>query len=180
MKFNAPGSEGVVVGAMATPTQGFTGTVSFVQLLNNRTITYTSPGYQNGGCSVTQVLDHTYPYTTVASVGPALYLYDSPSATLSAPLQGGGWTNIIQGAVEQFQATTYVMWQPSTPNSIPVPLGNLTWIWNGNAALTATWTLDNTDPGNPNNSTYFAFASSTAFPNWTSVATGNGNCQLPH
>ncbi len=68
-----------------------------------------------------------------------------------------------------FSASMYLMWQATTTNSIPIPLGSVNWSWSGTANyVNSTWQLASSSE---NAGTFIAGA---GFPTWTSANT-NGS-----
>lgn len=126
------------------------GNFFFVQLIVSDIITMNNSSY----CSSPSGLDHQYPfYSTVANNGLNIPVYDSPFNEVT------GFTS----STRQFEAYMFLMWQSTTANSIPVPIGKVDWGFNGGATLSGNWTSNG---GGYENG--FATASTTSdFPQWT-------------
>ena len=105
-----------------------------VQLISSFVITGSASG------SATAGLDQIYPYDT------SLPTNDSPKIRLLSSY------TTISGS---FNATMFLMWQSTTSNSIPVPLGYQTWAFSGTANCSSScgsasnWTA--TTSGTPGN-----------------------------
>jgi len=116
---------GIQFNANATPPSGYTGTLTWIQLVQSFQYTWIySDGDQPTTCTYTPGFDAgsppSYPYATGA------YAEDGPLIGLESPPNND---EIEQTASGQYQM--YLMWNPSigsgTSVSIPVPLGSLTW-----------------------------------------------------
>ena len=127
------------------------GLYSFAQLIVKYTWTYSYSSGTPCTSGLIAGLDTIYPYTpqvtmTTAEDNPGLALF--PDDT---------------GVTTSFQATMYAFWTPSNVpgTSIPVPLGNLTWGWNGNAVQkNAVWSLSSGSGSNGQ------LVTTSAAPNW--------------
>lgn len=74
-----------------------------------------------------------------------------------------------------FGATMYLMWDPTLTNSIPVPLGYVTWQAYGDATFSnSNWTVQSDSSKSAG-----SFQASTSGPSWTSVlkASNGMTCQ---
>jgi len=93
---------------------------------------------------------------------------DTPDVTL---------TSTTTTLSRSFQAQTYLMWNSGLTNSIWVPLGSVTWQFNGTATQTTPnqWTLS---AGSQSAGTFQASSFSQAsngFPTWSTIATNNSS-----
>lgn len=110
-------------------------------------------------------LDTRYPY---AYVNTPSYTNDNPSVTLP--------TTYLE-VTRTFSANMYLMWQSGSPNSIPVPLGDVSWNFYGDAKQTNTTTHTWSLLSSPTNRGAIAFQSSTAsqpsygYPTWAGTST---------
>jgi hypothetical protein len=157
---NPSGAAGI---AFTPPTtQSPAGNFFFVQLINSDLITYSRSG-ATLNCTVTPGLDGAFPYQS--KIGQLVN--DAPEAPLPST---------YTTASRSFNATMYLMWQSSTSNSIPVPMGSLIWQFSGSA----TQPQQNSTWGSPTGSgSAGGFATATgvgSFPTWNGLA-GNQSCQ---
>jgi hypothetical protein len=143
-----PGASTSYVGtygiSFTPPSSPGSGQFFFVQLINSDVST---------GCTHSANLDQQYPYA--GEMGQQVG--DAPFAEMTS---GTSWSR-------SFNATMYLMWQSSTANSIPVPIGSVTWSFSGSATKTGgTWTASGSGSASP-----FIAASDTGdFPIWTGVS----------
>jgi hypothetical protein len=118
----------------------------------------------------TPELDSDYPYPNVGTVlgaaTPHEVVVDTPWWELGANGEGE--------QARSFFATTYLLWNPNLPNSIPVPLGSIQWSACGDAVNTlsgqpngAAWSLQNL-AGCSSAMAHPAFAPGASYPQWTS------------
>ena len=122
-----PGSTfGMVFNPSPTPSGG---NFFYVQMINSDTRTENTIN-----CSHSQGLDKAYPYQGIIPNTNPPEAEDAPG--VGAPLPSG---YVVQ---RSFNATMFLMWQSSTANSIPVPVGYQTWSFSG--------TAQETSPGNGN------------------------------
>jgi hypothetical protein len=151
------------------------------QCIGGQTGGQTCTCYPPGGLPASPELDATYPYSNTNSTNDSFN--DSPDSPL------------YDSEVEQvFSATTYLMWDPAMPSgcspavtdadgvstqstcsqSIPIPLGSISWSWSGDAIQTPQF------KPNPNNSNYIlgcgpesenSFVPSSQYPQWQAIAT---------
>lgn len=151
--FVPPDTPGIVFNATLQQPESVQGTIVFVQNLNEYNYQYTT----SGGCPLQSYgpgIDTGYPYDE-SPVGATTYsTNDSPRVPL--------YTNATE-VTASFNATMFLMWQPSLPSTpvIPVPLGSITWQWSGDAEQNGgTWSFAQ-PPGSPTAST---FTPSTSYP----------------
>ena len=171
--FPNPYTAGITISGSVTQPPGVAGKMVFVQLLDSYNVVLSAPGLQNGGCLFAG-LDGGFPYGAVGpSSGPTTYMYDSPKVSLVAP-------TTYASAI--FSAHAYVMWQPSLPSSIPVPLGYVRWGLSGYAENNgAAWVLDTSDPVNKPNAGYASdFQVGNTYPNWSSFVPPQPSCAKPN
>jgi hypothetical protein len=160
---------GIQFNANATPPSGYTGTLTWIQLVQSFQYTWIySDGDQPTTCTYTPGFDAgsppSYPYATGA------YAEDGPLIGLESPPNND---EIEQTASGQYQM--YLMWNPSigsgTSVSIPVPLGSLTWniagdvVWSAGTGAWVEVTADSNATTNGN------FTTSSAYPTWQLPAT---------
>lgn len=149
------GGMGIAFTGTANQTSG--GNLSFVQLIN-----YYDVQYFNGDTCIFSVgtgLDNTYPYPSNGG-GSTISTDDSPSIGL--------YSNDTEATVS-FGAIMYFMWQSNTPNSIPVPLGSVSWQWTGDAVNNGSlWALN---PNSNNTGSSNGFVASNAYPEWSTHVT---------
>jgi hypothetical protein len=154
------GNPGITFTAVANSQPSGGGAISFVQILlkNNTTITPTPPPPSSGDTPIiTTGLDNYYPYAT------GNVAQDSP---------GNGLEGADTRVHREFKAQMYEMWTSSNANSIPVPLGSVTWEIDGTAVLKkGVWTLDKGSTGSANG---FSPATDSdqkthGYPTWTNV-----------
>jgi len=156
---NYPTTHGFDLSVSATAPTGSTGTISFVQLISTYNIEYDHSSGAPCSFSFGTGLDNRYPYKS----GPTT-TSDSPEIPLNS--------NDIEAKVN-FLATMYLMWTPTLTGAIPVPLGFVTWNWNGDAVQNSgVWSL-----GSNNSGSAGSFSLSTSYPTWTtSVINGAPPC----
>ena len=131
----------------ATPPSGYSKTWVYVQLIDSLTIQLT--GSTSHTCTGSG-LDANYPYPPVTST----YTDDNPSVTLS--------TSYTEES-DSMSAHMYVLWSSGLTNSIPVPLGYVSWSWYGDAKYTSgAWHLQSSSTRSAN-----TFQASTSYPAWT-------------
>jgi hypothetical protein len=149
------------------------GTFSFVQLLNHFDITFNQsngPCYYNIDADAVGLLDTSYPYgndnTPTTPNGPT-YTDDNPAVPLLPD---------DLNVTTLFSATMYVMWTPSGTSGpvLPVPLGSVTWGWEGEAVQvggigTGTWSVYT--PYTVYNQE--TFVPGTTYPQWDQTAVGS-------
>ncbi len=140
---------------------GFPGSLSFIQVVNSFTAQY----YGGAPCSINYGagLDSgLLPYPTMSGGVTSISTEDSPGIPLHI--------NVPKTeAKAQFNATMFLMWTPSVTPSIPVPLANVAWQWQGDALVTPqlinnlpVWILASS--GNSSSATNLI--PSTSFPVW--------------
>jgi len=151
--FVPPDTPGIVFNATLQQPTAAQGTIVFVQYINQYNYQWTT----SGGCpsqSDGPGIDTGYPFdessvgatTSSTNDSPAIPLYSNATA-----------------AQASFNATMYLMWQPSLPATpvIPVPLGSITWQWSGDAEQNGgTWSFAQ-QPASP---TASIFQPSASYP----------------
>ena len=150
---DSSGTPGMSFQASATMPTGTPGTFSWVQVVVSSCYTDTPPG--SPYCLTPNALDSTYPYDSGASAA------DSPNVGLTSDLSQVSDTDSFD---------MYLMWNPGTANSIPVPLGFVAWGWSGDATQnqsTGVWSL------NSSSIPSHTFTPSQSFPQWTQVDTNS-------
>jgi len=156
----------------ASGTMPGSGGWKFVQILltNSETITTTTHAAQTSSCGTG--LDNFYPYPfTYLSTNSA---QDSPGELISPAPSGTTYTEFNRS----FTAKMFSMWQSSTANSIPVPIGYHQWytIQDGLRSSSGTWSL--ASDTNWSSGTFVAAAASQSakgYPTWSTVSI-NGPC----
>ena len=157
---NPSGTAGITFLRQGTQPAG--GNFLFVQLITSDT---SSDGVNSSGktykCTASGGIDGAYPYQ--GAINPASR-NDAP--TMPLPYS--------PSASRAFNATMYLMWQSSTANSIPVPLGYIPWTFNATATcnkapcnVAADWTPN----GNGGPTKQFTASLSTSpnlgYPTWS-------------
>lgn len=154
---NTVGDFGIRLNSNATSPSGDAGTYEWAQFITDNAFTVTAGGTSTS-CSYGTGLDTRFP------AGTGLSFVDSPSE----PLQSS-WSKLTWSLAYK----TYLMWDPELTNSIPVPLGSVSWQAFGDAAQNNnTWTVQSDSSA----STGTFQASSSPFTNWSSVAP-TSSCQ---
>lgn len=98
---------------------------------------------------------------------------------------GPAYVGDVAGEVQIIQSfSTYLMWNPNLPGSIPVPLGTVGWQWACDAVNTLTPQSNGTNliractaPQTPGSE---QFSPSTSYPKWQSVASNGPTEQACH
>jgi hypothetical protein len=160
---------GIEFQASATPPSGYTGTYTWIQLVQSivETELYSSgspvvctggPGVDGGGNPP------TFPYAT------GTQSEDGPTDPLSSP---PGMNEDEEQESGSF--IMYLMWNPDTGSgssaSVAVPLGSISWntagdvVWNSSSM---SWV---TKSGTANQTTNGSFSQSSAYPTWTQSVT---------
>jgi hypothetical protein len=128
------GSYGMVFTPSGAPDGG---TYSYVQLINSYQTRSADGPISTGVCNYTQGIDGNYPYRGIVPGTDPPQAEDAPGDSLTS-----GYVETIS-----FNATMFLMWTSSLPNSIAVPIGYQSWGFSGGASqdLTGTW-QETTDP----------------------------------
>ncbi len=151
------GSPGIAFSPPSTSTPA--GTFFFVQLINGDTVKYNSLT-----CTATNTpgLDGAYPYQNKTGQP----VNDAPFSPLPSTYSTSSRT---------FNATMYLMWQSSTQNSIPVPMGSVPWQFSGSTTQSGgTWS---TPSGSGSAQAFIAASGTSSFPTWTGVVgNASNNC----
>jgi hypothetical protein len=161
---------GITFTASATlPPNSFVGTFLWVQLLKNSTIDESFTDMPNVTClagpgldNSSPALDNTYPFKFGPSTSDAPILKLFPDGVQTK------WT---------FKAVMYLMWQPtnypsggSLSGAIPVPIGYVSWGFNGAAKQkNGVWSLGSATSPSPN-----IKYDSQNYPEWSALVV-NGN-----
>lgn len=164
---NASGTAGIQFSPPST--QSPSGTFSFAQLVRSDAITYTVSGSTSTTCPGTPGLDGAYPYQNKYGQ----LVNDAPYVKLFS-------TYTTES--RSFVATMYLMWQSSTPSSIPIPLGYVDWNFSGSSSEplpNSTW-----GPATVSGiaASFVPVTSPGLFPTWGGLAvppgspTGSGGC----
>ena len=147
---------GISMTASVQSPNGYSGNVSWIQVIDSSNITITNATGGRVTCSITALsLDNSVPYSNVYQGGTNAQ--DSPSATLSG-------TNRQLEDAGNFDM--YLMWTPSGVTSpIAVPLSHVTWQWDGIATNNGgTWRTSSSP------ATY-SVSTTTNFPSWNQLFT---------
>lgn len=140
------------------------GTFFLGQLVNNDTLT-------GGGTTYGPGLDTSWPYAS----GTPFPHNDNPNIYLAST-----YTNLTRS----FKANMFLMWQSTTSNSIPIPLGYQTWQFSATASCSGScgsagnWTVSSSSAGLVGNFIASSPSQTSAgqnvlqygFPTWTSVS----------
>ncbi|HEX5733474.1 MAG TPA: hypothetical protein VF131_11630 [Blastocatellia bacterium] len=141
-----PGPAGITFTSSVTVPSGFSGTAEYVQRVNSTTRTRLKTNGVRLTLQGTGLLDTDFPYGLN---------YDSPG-------QGFAFDDLQVTANDSF--TMWVMFKPSTANSIWVPLKKVSWSWSGDALRSGTLNSGN-HSGNQTG------VNSTDHPQWTANVT---------
>jgi hypothetical protein len=151
-----------------TPPAGYPGTLTFVQVVTSVSITL-----GNQSCGSSGGLDGAYPFQNLTfpyqyqNVSPpqpgTASVYDTPAL----PLDSSKYAS--ESDFNNFMM--FLMWQPMNyPNSIPVPIGYVTWSWGGGASyISPNWVLTNP----PTMSTAMVTQPTTMYPLWSQLNPNN-------
>jgi hypothetical protein len=149
------GSPGIQFSPVGSPPGA--GNFLFAQIVNSDAVNYSGP---SSSCSTVSGIDGQYPYQGMVN----------PATVVDGPLQQAYATSLTRN----FQATMYLLWQPTTTGAIPVPLGYIPWEFVATATNTAgTWSASGA--GGPT-TPYPSFVTSNAslphygYPIWTGKA----------
>jgi hypothetical protein len=150
-----PTNVGIIVTASAAPPSGYSNNFFWTQInasdtkvetLNNNTSTTCYPATVPAGGD--PFLDTKYKLSTTNTWN------DNPSSPLNS--------STFKELTRSFSATVYLMWDPGLLNSVPVPLGSVSWQWAGDAIYHGTsWTVKSSS------SSANLFQPSSAYPQWT-------------
>jgi hypothetical protein len=182
---------GMTFQATATPPSTNTGVFQWVQVWNSSTQRYGTLPVVTPNTTYGPGLDNWYPYKT--DPGQPNTTNDSPGMNLAAFDSHDAQIPMGEGA-ESFVATMYLMWDPALPSgcltastnpegqstpshctSIPIPVGNVSWGFGGDAinsltnqpSTSTTWILNGgcsaPNPAQPQPVT------STTFPQWNNA-----------
>ena len=138
------------------------GTLSWVQLIDSQSVTFTNPG--NPGqkvCSSGIGLDNTYPF---------------PGVTTAADNPGASFPRVFPYTYvdAEFAATMYLMWTPtslnSTPlaNSIPVVQGSVSWRFSA-VSSRKSWINSWKEVSSATSASADKFVPSSDYPRWDHV-----------
>ena len=155
---------GIQFSASASPPTGYTGTYTWIQLVQSYSFTWIySDGAQPTVCSYTPGFDagpsNEYPYAS------GLTSEDGPSLGLNTPPTS---SQVEQTQSAQFKM--YLMWNPNIGSgssaSIPVPLGSISWSTAGDVVWNSTLQAWNKKSGAANATTNGSFSPSSSYPTW--------------
>lgn len=146
------------------PPSGVSGNYEWVQVEDSSGYTYMATNGSQHSCNISQPLpglDNSNPYPNSTNE----IFQDSP---LLAPPPTGKQTIAVS---KSFSAV--LMWQPTTANSIWVPLSSTNWNWNGTVALSnGSWVLTGaTAPNSPPNNPQVLYGG--YWPVWSSTVINN-------
>jgi hypothetical protein len=134
------------------------GTLMFVQTLTPYTFSWYNSYPSSKACTGTAVpastptLDNLYPYVSGSS---PLTTSDNPDWAFPSSTYPGLTTDL--------HATMYTLWTPSGTNSIPVPLGYVSWSWDGIGTYNGTsWTASGSSTSSES-----GFTASSVYPTWS-------------
>lgn len=180
LRFGAYPADGITISATVTCPQNVSGTIGMIQLANNQRFMTDTDGISwRSRLNSQTVLDvGPFPHwlfyqNEIVSIGSQqsgqIQITDAPALELGGPqrmVAVGDGDPIVP---ERYQ--TYLMFQSSSPTSIWVPLGVLTWTWEGYTELAnGNWSPVQ-QPGNTVNP---AGALQAAMPSWTSNTASGG------
>jgi hypothetical protein len=154
---------GIRFASSASPPSQTPGVFKWVQLVTSDNVNFFFQDGTSMVCTLGPGLDTSYPY---AQGNTAV---DGPSVPLDAS------SNEIE-VTDSTQYQMYLMWDPETSSSIPVPLGYLPWTTSGDALYnsgTSAWSL-NSGTSATNSS---SFVKSNTYPTWSKTLTGTINLQ---
>ena len=143
----------------STPTSG---NLQWVQIIRKDNISYVKKAGGNYKCVYVTGLDATYPYTSLNNI-----TNDSPAAPVSS---------YYKSVSRSFSAQMYLMWTSSIANSIPVPLGSITWGFDESSQA------DNSAPfGGWDTPTLTAYPgvfsmNLPTYPTWKALSYAGNNC----
>jgi len=142
----------------------------WAQLVVSKGYTFYYADGRSRSCTFPTALDTAFPYPTQSNVPSTT---DSPDIQVSS-INPNRNEVTYAGAFQMF-----LMWQSSTPGSIPVPLGSVQWGWSGTAVLnktTKTWACPGGFPGicgtTGSSKMVGLFQLGNQFPLWAEVTTG--------
>ncbi len=154
---------GIRFAASASPPSQAPGAFKWVQLVTSDNVNFYFQDGTSMVCTLGPGLDASYPFAE------GITAVDGPSVPLDASL------NEIE-VTDSTQYQMYLMWDPETSSSIPVPLGYLPWTISGDALYnseTSAWSL-NSGTSVTNSS---AFVPSNTYPIWSNTLSGTINIQ---
>ena len=141
-----------------TDPAGYTGTLTWVQVINNLSYTDTKVGPPAIAqtCVGPTGLDGQYPYDQ----NPGPNVNDSPSLTLDSI------TYSKEGPSDTF--TMYLLWSPPSA-LVPIPLGYVKWSWSAAVSFAnSMWSITSSNSGPVGN-----FVASNAYPQWNAVVSAD-------
>jgi len=158
IEFGSPlGTAGIQLTGQGSAPPNDSGAYVWGQLISNNSYSYTI-GASKTSCNGPTGLDNQFPIVTGFSFS------DSPVRGLPSADNEFTWT---------WSATSYFMWNPQLTNSIPVPLGYVSWQFFGDAVQNTTtnvWSLQS-----DSSSSASSFQASLSYPSWSSVAKNGQN-----
>jgi hypothetical protein len=159
-------SPGITTSATATPPTLNVGEFHWVQLISSDSEVFQYPDGHANVQSLCTGLDNYFYYPISLTTTPMIpnnAIADSPRATL---------INTASRVTRSLGAETFLLWQPTMPDSIPVPLGYAGWqiTFGATQAASGTWTPFGS--GSP-----LSFVATPVYPTWSGVVTnGSSNC----
>ena len=185
---NTGGTAGIVLTAAST-LPILQGVYSWVQLLDESSeVELLTSGSQRYKCplgpqATLPWLDNSYPYDNSGNAFTQNVQNDTVIDIPKLILSDNSGSNYGEGKY-YFLATMYLLWNPNTANSIPVPLANIQWSWAGDAinTLVTQPNYGNTtfiqgcgqqNGSNPCHVTVPASDPGNGYPQWDAAATNN-------
>lgn len=156
------------VTATVAPPSGYSGSISWLQVIPSTTLVLSGGGVQAATCSPTGAspwLDGSNPSPFATNSGNDTAVEDQPNVPLLSVQTAG---NTL--ATWQISFNLYLLWQPTVSGtSFAVPLEIFNWSINAGAAFAnSTWTANGTTtPPTP--------SPTTAYPPWSSTKVIGGN-----
>jgi len=154
---------GIAWNSTVTPPSGFSGSVTWYQVINSINLTFLNSG---GGLVATCQVNPTPTYPAIDGAIPYPFqneggMQDSPAI----PLPANPPQNVA--TIRQVQSfTSYLLWQPTgVGTSFPVPLAYMQWGWTGNAVWqNGAWSL-----GGGSSDSCAVGQGSPFYPSWSSL-----------
>ena len=110
------------------------------------------------------------PVATVGTGLDSVYPYDTHNPTTDNPKIALDSTQFTE-ATRSFRATMYLLWSPSTPNSIAIPLGSVSWQFDADAKYDSTAGVWNVVSSSQSSN---QFLTSSSYPTWNSYVPYTG------
>jgi hypothetical protein len=157
--FGGSGSNiGIKFTPSATAPSGYSNTWVYVQVIDSLTISLTgNPGHRCTGSG----LDNAYPYPHPPVT--STYTDDNPAI---------GLNTAYTEETDNMAAHMWVMWSSGLSNSVPVPLGYVSWQWFGDATYSGgAWVVQPSSSRSAN-----SFQASSSYPTWTTYYPAGSTC----